>query len=315
MQTESSITPNKNSPLPLILLLSLLWGPSFLFIKLIVSEIRPITLVGLRFSMGSILLLILLRIMRIPLPKNWVLWGHAAVMGLLVSTLPVFCCAYSLQHIDSILSALINGTIPVLTALLAHIFLRKEEPLTLPKFFGILLGLAGFFVLFLPTFLTGKHYADPFGMLLSFGAAVSYATGMVYARKFIKLDANPLVMPTLQLISTLIYVIPLSLALDAEFNLSLVPLKTWGWVLGLVIFGSVSALTVYYQIVLNYSATALSMVTYIVPIFSTVFGVVFLDEKLSIYFFAAGLLILMGTGLCLKPKKPQENVEVIDTQP
>jgi len=304
MQIESTRNNQsaKSSPFLLILLLATFWGPSFLFLKLIVEEIAPITLVSLRFSLGVIFLLLALRFQNILLPRSLALWGHAAVMGLLVSSLPVFFCAYSLQYIDSVISALINGSIPVLTVLLAHILL-EGEPLTYQKFTGIALGLGGVFVLFLPPLLISEHYASPYGMLWSFLAAISYACGMVYARKFIKVSVNPLVLPTLQLMSTLIYLIPLSLIFDSEFNIAFVPLKTWALLSGLVIFGTVSALIVYYRIVLNYSATALSMATYLVPIFSTIYGVVFLKEKLSLYFYAATLLILTGTVLCLHHTK------------
>lgn len=302
----SPSAPTKSSPLPLILLLSSLWGPSFLFLKLIVGEISAITLVSLRFSLASLLLLLALRIQDVRLPRSLTLWGHATVMGLLVSSLPVFFCAYSLQSIDSVISALINASIPILTVLLSH-FLLEGESFSYPKFIGIILGLGGIVVLLFPAFVIAEHKGSFAGMMWSFMAAISYASGMVYARKFITVSVKSLVMPTLQLLSTLVYIIPLSLVFDSEFNLEAISLKTWGLLLGLVVFGTVSALIVYYRIVLNYSATALSMVTYIVPIFSTIYGVIFLHEILSLYFYAATLLILTGTALCLGHyKNPRE---------
>lgn len=282
-------------PMINIILLAFFWGPSFLFIKLAVGDgIPPITLVALRIGLSALLFLIIIKIKKISLPRDLKTWKHCFFMGFFASSLPFILYGYSLIHIDSILSALINGTTPITTVLLAHYFL-KEEPLTLQRIGGVVLGFAGFLTLFAPSLWLGNFSSDVLGMLLSFGAASCYAIGMVYARKNIKLQGPALVLPTLQCLTSLIYLIPLSLWIDPPLQVLELSMTAVFSVCGLAMFGTVFAFIIYYHIVMRYGATALSTTTYILPIFSALFGVVFLDEVASIHFCIATVLILLGT--------------------
>lgn len=277
-----------------ILLLALLWAPSFLFIKLAVLEIPAITLVTLRITLSALLLLVLLKFKKIALPRDPKLWGQCFFMGIVASSLPFILFSLSLQHIDSSLTALINGTTPISAILLAHYFL-KDEKLTWHRFIGILLGFSGFLVLFLPALLAGEMSGDCFGMLCSLGASFCYAIGMVYAKKNIKAPKEPLILPTLQLFTSVFYLIPLSLIFDPLFNPFEISQTSVLSIIAIATFGTALAFIVYYRIILQYGATSASTVTYILPIFSVILGVVFLDENLSLSFCFAALLILLGT--------------------
>jgi drug/metabolite transporter (DMT)-like permease len=309
MQTQQPLPLHKYHLILNVLLLAFLWGPSFLFIKLAVVEISPTTLVALRITLSTAFMLLLLKIKKIPLPRDKKLWKHCFFMGFIATSVPFILYGYSLRYIDSILSALINGTTPICTVLLANYFL-KDEPFTINRVTGILLGLIGFSILFIPPILEGKMTANLWGIVLSFAAACCYAIGMVYARKNIKPLSKPLILPTLQLLTSTIFLIPFALWVDPPLNLTNLSLKVWGSIIGLSVLGTVLAFITYYKIVIHHGATALSSVTYILPIFSTFFGVLFLNEQISASFCAAALLILFGTmvtnGLVRLPFSTQE---------
>ena len=276
-----------------ILTLAMLWGPSFLFIKISVGDIPPLTLVAIRISLGALLLFSVLKLKKIRLNSNPHLWLHCFILGIFVNGLPFICFNYSLTRIPSSLSALINGSTPVLTIILANLFL-KEERLKWQSVFGVVFGLIGFLVLFLPSILGMDVEFDLFGMLLSLIGAGSYAIGMVYAKKHIQ-KAPPLVMPMLQLLTSLSYLIPLAFIFESPIvHLQSASWVAWSGVLGLAVLGTLFAFIMYYRIIAHQGATAVSMVTYLLPIIGTILGVVFLKEKVSIYFSVAACLILSG---------------------
>jgi len=292
-----------------IFILSMLWGPSFLFVKLAVGSIDPLTLVALRISLGALLLYTVMWFRGIRLKGHYKLIPHCLFLGVFAQSLPFICFNYSLQTIPSSLSALINGSTPVLTILLANLFI-KDEKLSWNRVIGILMGLSGFFVLFLPPLL-GKndHGLHLPGMLLSFIGASCYAIGMVYARVFLK-NSPPLVVPMLQLLTSLIYLIPLALIVESPLDtLPHAPLKVWLSVLGLGLLGTMLAYIMYYRIIAKQGATAVSMVAYLLPIVGTLFGVIFLKEHIGIHFCIAAALILCGVlvvnGVFAKAKKKE----------
>ncbi len=211
------IMPNHRGLMLNILLLASLWGFSFLFIKIAVVEIPPITLVTLRIGLSALLLVSVLKFKKIPFPREAKLWKQCFFMGIVASSAPFILFSLSLEHIDSILCSLINGTTPITTIILANYFL-KDEKFTIHRLVGILLGFSGFLVLFLPSLLKGGIKSDSFGMICSLGASFCYAIGMVYARKNIIAPKEPLILPTLQLTTSLIYLIPLSFLFYSSFS-------------------------------------------------------------------------------------------------
>jgi len=284
-----------------ILALALLWGPSYLFIKIAESDIAPLTLVAVRVSLGVLLLYAVSQLRRISIwdsvRKHQKLWMHCFVIGFFATGLPFACFNYAILYIPTSLTALITGTTPIVTIILANLFL-KDERLTWNRAIGVLVGLSGFCVLFLPSVLSALLGTDMDldikGILLSFIAASSYAVGMVYARKNI-VKAPPLVAPILQLSSSLTYLIPLAFIFESPIPmLQAASTSSWLAVGGLAVLGTMLAFVVYYRIVAMQGATALSTVTYLLPVFSTILGMVFLKETVGLQFCVAAGLILCG---------------------
>ncbi|MBT4963399.1 MAG: DMT family transporter [Francisellaceae bacterium] len=275
-----------------LLLLALLWGPSFVFIKLAAVELPLISLVTWRLSIAAIMLLTIIKIMKIPLPKSYKIWGHATIQGFFSSAMPFMLFGYSMLHIQSILGGCINGTVPLLTALIAH-FCIKHEQLNTNKIIGITLGLSGFVTLLLPTILDGSIDADSWSLLACFGGSLCYAIGMVYARLFLH-SLPKYTGPCMQISTSLLYMVPLTLLVDPTVHILELSTTTILSILGLSSLGTTFAFIVYFNVMNKYGATYLSMVAYLLPIAAAMFGFICLDEKPNQNFIISIGLVMAG---------------------
>lgn len=274
-----------------LLLLAALWGPSFIFIKLAVEDIPPITMAAGRVGLAAVALYLVLRLQGRNLPGPGKIWKNFAVMGFFSNALPFALFSWGEQYIDSALAAILNGTTPLFTILLAH-FLIGDDRLTLPKLGGVLLGFTGLVLLILPTLFDGVH-ATSLGVAAITVAASSYGVAIVYSRLNLR-GLPPLVAPTAQLAMATVYLLPISLLVEQPYRL---PLPSWtsaGSLIALALIGTALAFVLYYRIIERTSATYLSMVTYLVPVFGITLGVVVLDEQLQWNAYVGCALILMG---------------------
>ncbi len=276
-----------------IFTLAMLWGPSYLFIKIAVIEMTPLTLATTRITIGALLLAVVLKIKKIRLPRDRVLWFHCCIVGIFVNSLPFICFNYSLQTLPTSLSAIINGLTPIITLLLANLFL-SDERLTLNRTIGVILGFSGFFVLFLPPLLNEHVVLDMRGMMFSCLGATSYAIANVYAKKYLQ-NAPAYATPLMQLSSSVVYLMPLAFLFDSPIQcIAEASWATWGAILSMAFFGTTLAFMMFYRIIHYQGATAVAMVTYLLPIIGTILGVVFLKEHIGLLFCLAAVLILGG---------------------
>lgn len=275
-----------------IFILAMLWGPSFLFIKIALKDVQPLSLVCLRVAFGCTLLFMLCKLKQIRFPRDLNLWKHGFVLGFFVNGLPFICFNFAIKTIPTSLGALINGITPILTVILANVFLADEK-ITISRSIGILIGLSGFAILFVPKLLSGDTNFDLLGMFLALVASLCYAIGMVYAKKYVQ-KAPPLVMPIIQLLSSLLYLIPLACYFESPAHLLNISLSSVAAISGLAVLGTMLAYIVYYRIILQQGATAVSMVTYLLPVIGTLLGMFFLNEKINASFYVASILILAG---------------------
>lgn len=276
----------------LLLLLALVWSPSFLFIKLAVTEISPITVVALRVSIGALLLLLLLWWRGVSLPKSKSFWLRTTVVAFFSSTLPFCLFCYAETTIESALAAIINGTTPMFTALLAHLYIPTDR-LHPQKILGIALSVGGLVLLFTPNILSGFN-GDSFGMLAATGASISYAISHILTKKMM-VGQKPCVAPTAQLICSMFLILPV-LAMQGALTIpsALPSYSAMIGVLGLAVLGTFIAFIIYYELIEVSGPTAVSMVSCCFPVGGMVLGYLFLEETLSFYGVIAALLILMG---------------------
>ena len=274
-----------------LLFLAALWGPSFIFIKIAGEDIPPFTLVLGRVGVAALVLAVMLRWQGRNLPKFGPIWKHFAFLALVHNALPFALFNWGELHIDSALAAILNGTTPLFTILFAH-FLIAEERITPAKIGGMLVGFGGLVTLIAPALFDGVH-ATTLGLLAITIACVSYGIAIVYARLHLR-GLPPLVAPTAQLLLASLYMLPLSLLVDQPFRLPLPSLAAIASVLALGVLGTAVAFVIYYMLIENTSATYVSTVTYIVPIFGVALGVLVLGEQLQWNAYVGCALILVG---------------------
>jgi drug/metabolite transporter (DMT)-like permease len=285
MKTES-----KRSSLPVLLLLGLIWGSSFLFIKLAVEHIPPFTLALVRVSLAALSLYAVLRIRGMRMPPFGPIWGVYLLMGLLNGAIPYTLISAGEITIDSGLAAILNATMPIFTILLAH-FLTEDEGLTWLRLLGVLVGLVGVIVLVGPEALYGfsSHFWSQMAVV---GASVSYALAAVIGRRYLR-NHPAIVSSAGQFIGGTVLLAPFSLLLDNPWKLH----PSWssiGSLLTLSFLGTSFAYLLYYHLIRNAGATYTSLVTYLLPVTGVVWGVTLLGERLEWRALLAMALILIG---------------------
>ncbi len=275
----------------LLVLLAALWGPSFLFIKIAVIEIAPITLATFRIALGAILLNIFVLIKGGRFLKSLKFWKDVTIAGFFAQGAPFILINWGEQYIDSALASILNGLTPIFTILLAGIAI-KQETLTKPKVVGIVIGFVGLVILVSPSF-TMHINSSVWGFLAVVLGAACYGIALIYSRIHL-IDTPPLYAPAGQLLVTTIYLIPLAFFIDGPLTISNISMQTWIAVFILGSFGTAVAFVVYYRVLISASASYLSLVTYLMPVFGVILGVIFLEETLYWETILGGILILLG---------------------
>lgn len=274
-----------------ILLLAAIWGPSFLFIKVALEDIPPITLAASRVGLAALTLYLILRVQGRKLPGRGQIWRHFAFMGFFANALPFVLFSWGELYVDSALASVLNGTTPIFTVVLAH-FLTADDRMTRTKLVGTLLGFVGLLVIVAPTLRAGMQ-AETLGLLAMATAALCYAISLIYSRRHLR-GLPPLVAPTAQLLLATLYLLPISLIVDRPYLLPPPSLPVIWAVLALSLLGTAVGFAVYYHVLGKMNATNLAMVTYLIPVFGLALGVTILGEQLDWTAYLGGAFILLG---------------------
>jgi drug/metabolite transporter (DMT)-like permease len=274
-----------------LFILALLWGPAFLFTKVAVQDIPPLTLVTVRVAIAAAILYTLLKFQGRSLPALGKIWVHFSAVGLLYNAVPYVLLSWGQQYIDSALAAILFGTTPLFTLVLAHLF-SGNDPMTPAKTAGVGVGFVGLVVLLGPALSDGVQ-ATVWGLLASLLAAASYAGATVYSQKTLR-GLPPLVGPAAQLTMATILLLPLAWIIEQPYTL---PLPSWPAInslLLLILVSTVLAFVVYYRALETLKATVLSLTTYLIPLVAMVLGVAILHEQLGWNAYLGFGLILLG---------------------
>ena len=275
----------------LLLSLAILWGPSFLFIKVAVAEIPPFTLILGRVGIAAVLLYGLLRLQKKNLPPPGRVWIYLAVVALFHNSFPFVLLSWAEQYIDSGLASILNALTPFFTIILAHL-LTTDDKITSTKAFGIALGLVGSVFLVAPALAAGMQSTTQ-GMLAMIVVSASYGFALVLARKHLR-GLPSMVAPTSQMVLATLYLLPLAFIFDQPFSLPMPSPEAIGSVVALAVFGTALAFIIYYRLIESADASFTSLVTYLVPIFSILLGVLILGERLGWNDYTGFVLILAG---------------------
>jgi len=272
----------------LFVLLSFLWGSSYLFIKIGVDAgLAPFTLVTLRLLTGAVMLGIVVAVARERLPRDPSTYGHLVVMSVLSVALPFSLITWAEQSVGSALAAILTAPIPLFVILISAFVLN--EAITLNRVAGLVIGLVGVAILvgFDPAdFANGTLIAE----VALIGAAISYAAGGVYAKRTMH-GLRPMIPAFFQVTFALVIAGVLALVFERQAELSLTPQSLFA-VLWLGLLGSGLAYLVFFRLLERWGATRTSMVAYLIPVFGIVLGALVLSEPID-------ARLLIGTALVI----------------
>lgn len=291
------------------LILAVVWGTTWIFIKIGLGDLPPITFAAARFLLAVAILFPIIRIQKIPLPRTAAEWKLIALTGVLQFSLNYSLVFWSEQYISSGLAAVLQATITVFGLGLAWIFLPNER-ITKLKVGAVIIGIVGVAVIFVDQLRIESVMAFAGSVAIVVGAyAAAQASILVKAK-------GTAIHPASLVFSQMICGLPLILfyAFIAEGS----PLShNWSWraigcVLYLTIAGTIAAFWLYYWLLARIESTKAMMISLVTPLLAVVIGNIFLGETLPPQTLVGGLLILASIALIVFRKKavqPQINTD------
>lgn len=299
-------------------LLSLVWGATFIFAKIALVEVGPLTLAGARVLLAALCLLIVLRLLRVALPRGARVWAALFGMGALNNAIPFSLIFFGQSLMPATLAAslaaILNATTPFFTALIAHA-LTRDEKLTPARLAGLAIGFAGVAAMLAPRLTGAAPSADaphlPLGVAACLTAALAYGFAGVFGRRFARLGVVPMQTAFGQSVAASALLIPLALLLDAPFARPVPGARTLAAILALATISTAFAYILYFRILARAGASNLLLVTLLIPVSAIALGVGLLGERLGpehalgLAAIALGLALIDGRALRrLRPERP-----------
>ncbi|CAB4582335.1 unannotated protein [freshwater metagenome] len=279
--------------LGLYIALGIVWGCSFIFIKLGLEFLTPFGVAFGRCALGALALLIYLKVKGLSLVRDRKMIGHLWVVALLLNVIPGIFFAWAETEVTSILAGIINAVTPLMTLIAIMLVSRNEKP-TAPQIVGLLLGFLG--VLTVLGAWKGLGDNPLWAILVLLAAVTCYGFSFPYSRRFIlPAQLAPEVMAATQVTLGAITLLPLFL-MDgiAKDEYRIGPVLA---MIALGVFGSGFAYIWNFTIMRAAGSAIASSVTYVTPVVAVVVGLIFLQEKLHWYEPVGALVVLLGAAI------------------
>jgi len=283
----------RKSWLPAYLALGLVWGCSFIFIKLGLEFLTPFGVAFARCALGAITLLIVVKLMKIKLPKEKSTWYKLWIVAMLLNVVPGILFAYAEMHVTSVLAGIINATTPLATLIVMLIAFR-EEKLKAEQVYGLLLGGLGVMVVLGVWQGIGDNQLT--GVIALLIAVTCYGISFPYSkRNIIPLGLKPEAAATTQLIMAAITLLPFYLY-DGISQDNYRPANIFA-MLALGILGSGFAYIWNFSIIAAAGSSIASSVTYLTPVVAVFVGWLFLGEVIVWHEPVGALLVILGAAV------------------
>lgn len=299
----------------LFLLLSFIWGSSYLFIKIGLDEgMTPFTLVAIRAVLGTVFLGLVVRWKGARLPRAAKTWLFMGLVGVTNIVIPYVLITWGELHISSGMAGVLTAMVPLYTVLLAAVVLR-DEPVTPARATGLAIGFGGVIVLAIPSLLDGggdDGVASLGGMMAVALAALSYSVAVVSTRK--RLSGKPVMTeadgtmraPTAleiafgQVFIGMLIITPLAIIFERPGGGLLALPETAAALIAIVwlgLAGTGVAYLLYFAIIGRWGATRATLITYVMPVVAIILGFVVLGERLQPIEIVGAVLIIGGVVL------------------
>ena len=279
-----------------LFLLGLIWGASFLSIRIALDEIGPLTAVAHRTGWAMLILWIYVALRRLPLPRAPRIWGAFLIMGLLNNVIPFSLMAWGQLYIETGLTSILNAATAIFGIIAAALFLADER-LTARKAIGVTIGFFGVATAIGLSALV-QFDIQSLGQLAVIGGTISYALAGVWARKALS-DLSPQVAAAGMLTGASVVILPLAWVVEGPISLSLQP-QTWAAIAYYAAIATALAYLLYYRVLGMAGAGNLMLCTLLVAPVAIVLGAAVLGEALPLRAFtgfgllALGLIIIDG---------------------
>ena len=273
------------------LILCGIWGSTWLFIKLGLADLPPITFAGIRFVIACAILFSWIKIRRLQLPTARGDWLLLAITGILSFGLNYGLVFWGEQYISSGLAALLQATLPAFGLVFAHFHLPAER-LSWARIFGVVLGVCGVGVVFSNQLRVAgaKALAGCVALILS-AMFAAYANVMV---KAYGKNLNPAILAAGQMLFGLLLLLVVGIAVEGNplhFHWTPIALIS---LLYLALVGSVIAFLLYYWLVLNIDVTKSMLIALVTPVVAVILGMIVLDEQIGWRTLIGGAMIMSG---------------------
>ncbi len=279
----------------MLIVLSIVWGGSFLFIAVAVRELPPLTIVACRVALAALALHLVLRIAGVSLPREPGAWAAFFGMGLLNNVIPMVLIVWGQNHIASGLASILNATTPLFTVIVAHYF-TADERLTGQRLAGVAVGFVGVAVMIGAAALASWN-ANVLAQLAVLGAALSYGFSGVFGRRFKTMGIPPLATAAGQVTASSCILLPLALLIDLPWTLPAPGARTILSLIALALVSTAFAYLLFFRLLARAGATNVGLVTFLIPVSAILFGVFLLGETLEWRHMAG--MALIGAGLVL----------------
>jgi len=282
----------------MLLLLSVFWGSSFLFVKIALEELSPLMIVVTRVTLAAIVSLSLMKLLSLSLPKGWSIWRSFLVMGMLNNIVPFLLIVWGQQYILAGVAAILNAATPAFTVIVAQLF-TEDEKATAAKAIGISVAISGVAIVIGFNALTSFSITN-LGQLAILFAGLSYAFASVFGRKFGRAGVAPLVVTTGQLVISSLLLLPAAFFVQPDALHLDISLKVLMALTGLAVISTAFAYLLYFKLIATAGATNATLVTVLVPVSAAFLTWLVLGEKLpdnaysGMSVIVIGLLILDG---------------------
>ena len=271
-------------------MLAAVWGGSFFFAEVALSEVPPLTITLHRVVWAVPILAVILFLNGIALPRSLSVWGAYLVMGALNNAIPFSLIFWGQTQIESGLASILNGTTAIFAAVVAALLL-VDEPLTAKKIVGAALGVAGVAFIMGPSALTDFNPTN-LAQLAILGATFSYAFAGVWGKTALA-GQTPLMNALGMLVGSTVLMMPIVLVFDGPPNLEL-SASVWGALLGIAALSTALAYVLYFAILVRAGTANLLLVTLLIPPFAIGLGVLFLGEKMGPDAWIGFAIIVLG---------------------
>ena len=289
---------NLAGELTLLLLLAILWGASYTFIRIGVSTIPPITLIAARTAIAGIILWAVMHLRGVRFPRDAANWRRFLFQACLNSVIPWTLLAFGERTLEAGLATILNSTSPIFAVLLS-LGVSRREPLTTRKLFGVLTGMAGICLI------VGVQALAGFGeqltaQILTVLAALCYAGAALFGRGFKDLD--PIAPAAGSLVCGAAILIPASLLIERPWALAPSPSSVLA-LIALAAFSTALALVIYFRLIRTLGSVGTTAQAYLrVPV-GVALGVVFLGERPSSTAWIGLACVVIGVGAMTIPAK------------